>query len=121
MSTRCGYKVVRRITDDRYDGEILVSALQAFGKEYRVDRGLVYVPGKPTRPKPGYGPMCVFGGRLEALEFARIYGDHKTQVLACKYVPSKEGAVWDGLGFYRLRSLPKGTILADEVTIKEGN
>jgi len=73
-------------------------------------RRLEYCVGKPTRPPKGAGPLCVFRTNKAAQRFADSCW---AAAWRCTYVlhPMPEGLA---------ELLPRGTVLADEVTLLPG-
>ena len=112
---RKGYKVVCQ------SNRRLYSASHHLNPE----KSIQYLPGKPTRPKPGCGPLSVFHTQAQARLFAHreahIAKDAKLAVRACQYTPASEEALNAALNDSRWRHYlarqPKGSRLADEVTI----
>jgi len=100
-----GYKVVRE--GDRF-GVFCPAVLSTLELCYQVN--------KPTRPKPEYGPLCVFKNLKTAQHFG-VELPHRIFIFQCSYLPSKRGAAWTPWTIAPLLMLPKGTVLADEVVL----
>lgn len=82
--------------------------------------GVTYIPGKPTIPKPGCGPLAVFKTYEHALEFVRVFITGRPSeyyILPCHYQRwgGSEWKLWTREA--RKFNLPRGTDLAREVTL----
>lgn len=108
MTTKQGFKIVRRDIDNRF-----ASAFVLFNTVY-------YTPNKPTVPVAGHGPLCVFDTEENARRSMALYGFPRMEIWHCDYVPSDKTAVWTypRQDVYPFSDLPKGTRLADSVTLR---
>ena len=100
-----GYKIV----DVALGGALL---------SHSAPKSVEYLPGKAVTPPRNCGPLCVFGRLDLADEFSRPY--FRYQLWRVEYVPSAHKGIWvPGREPCPLKYLPKGTILADSVTLLE--
>ena len=111
-----GYKVVQRGND---------GTLWSFMFHQDIHRpGVVpYVPGVPTTPQPGCGPLCVFASQDgEANDLLGVC--EGLELWTCEFEPSSAtevhglegGASWV---WADVSVLLNGTVLADSVTLLE--
>lgn len=68
---------------------------------------------KPTFPKDGCGPLCVFKKRIDAEDFLNGY----RKIFPCAYVPSYSKYVWVGDTKTPRTKLTNGKALASEVIL----
>ena len=112
---RLGYKVVE------FTGGGLSSACSRSAVDYKI--------GEVVCPHKGEGPLSVFKNRISAEMFVRSYKYHALSLYRCVYKPSKRKTVWyQPLRIYgneppvirtSSKHFPRGTILADCVTLLE--
>ena len=109
---KIGYKVVRVV-----DGEL---------HSYIIIRqpSVTYEVGKTKRPRKGCGPLCIFRDAHTAKVFADAIEDTRWptgyRVYKCSYKKSRATQVYIPSHVVRdMDLLPKGTILASEVTLIE--
>lgn len=105
-----GYKIVFQCGGGR------VSSHMIFG-------GVLYHTNKRTVPLAGYGPLCVFNTKDNALAFLNIddlKGSKYLELWKCSYKPSLCQFVSITSSSKRhVDSMPKGTVLADSVILLE--
>jgi len=87
-----------------------------------------YQLNRTTRPHPNCGPLAVFVSIKKAKEFLKKHFPGTVwcfgwarHIHRCNYRPSKHTSLWSvkGRGCIASEALPRGTALADSVTLKE--
>lgn len=104
------YKVVVRQTDGTLWSVRSVSSVQ-------------YIPGRPTRPRPGDGPLCAFDALDRARQFVWHVGEG--EIWIAQAIPSRTRWIWccdpseapSGRKWRRLEYLPSGTMLCQTITL----
>jgi hypothetical protein len=86
-----------------------------------------YLENEPVKPKKDNGPLCVFKDLKYAQKFmgitvGKVNFDRSHKIVPCRFTESKKKRVWvhgyESLSD-KLKNLPKGTILADQVICLE--
>ena len=77
-----------------------------------------------TKPRPGFGPLCVFDSERSAELFGFGFSScyYTVRIVPCVYERSKQNAIWFlSKNKYEprisLESLPRGTVLAKRVKL----
>jgi len=83
-----------------------------------------YKRNEPAIPKPDCGPLCVFKDAESVTSFLKqmtlaISREMFVKVWLCEYEESKEDHIWTFTNHNSKENIPEGTILADEVILKE--
>ena len=80
-----------------------------------------YILNQLTVPGIRFGPLCVFDTLANAIEFIK-YEDASlkdVKIFKCKYSPSSEKYLYDGIAEWNILKCPSGTVFADDVIITE--
>ena len=99
--TRIGYKIVSVRNGRYYSWKVHPEPV-----EYRI--------GKTTKPKPGFGPLCLFSTLEEAK--AHLVKNSGNVILKVRYVPAPESRVWTPEVISGLDILQDKTVLAKSIT-----
>lgn len=104
------YKVVRLVDQD------LRSCMGGSGY-------IKYLVNKFVSPRKGYGPLCVFSTLALAEKFIRTNRANGyfevLQIYSCQIIKSELDVIWNPLHRIEKVELPKGTILASSVKLRE--
>jgi len=79
-----------------------------------------YLPQEWVAPRAGYGPLLCFDSLENAKKFfGEVFDDRfkRWEIWECEIVKSEDKEVWNKERYELLRTLPRGTILADKVKL----
>lgn len=121
---REGWKVLREKNRKLFSAVAGTSGMFEVGLSYGSETE--YFIGKETSPRPGNGPLAVFGSKIDAQKWRNISllvnnsREGQMKLFRCLYVESREKSLYCcGDRAYR-SGLPRATRFADEVIILRG-